>query len=497
MKRSMKDSGPIYVVRANGKTVPVDVFSDQFFARCVFDDTCQVEVQLRPSIGQENRKFIHHCEFRPRRLVPKATVHRGSMSYTIEKSSYFCVRFDAYPPLYVLADRRTPEAGRSAPGTLQAADFVTDKTGSSLQTEFLQKAIDAVPAGGVLRVEAGTYLTGSLALKSNMTLHLEEGAVLLSSLSPKDLRRSERSGYGPFALLMAESCEHVTLTGYGTIDARGVELRPKGVDGRVLTMADCRHAVVENVTLLDSPAWNTHLTNCVDTVLKNVKVISHLDVLNTDGVDLESCTNTVMQDSFIFCGDDAACLKGKGAVGSTSVHFVGNTIYSLKSALKLGSEVNNSRDISFVNNEILGCDRGMSLYIEDGAEIEDVRFIGNRFEKVVLDAKQRLIDFYTHDRKGDGKGGGQIRKVLIKDTEVDQRWPRSSTIMSFHGSFDGIHFDNFSIAGKVCETLGEADVTVENYPSWDGRKPNVRNITFSPGGQADWNPAMPQTGRSA
>lgn len=491
----MKTSGPIYVVRANGREIPVEGFSDQFFARFVFDDTCQVEVLLRPSIGQENRKFIHRCEFRPFRRVPKATVHRGAMSYTIDASAYYCVQFEEYPPLYVLADRRKP-GGRLPPeGTLHASDFVTDKTGSKLQTEALQKAIDAVPEGGALQVEAGTYLTGTLALKSNMTLHLDEGAVLLASPSPKDLRRSVKCGYGPFALIMAESCENLIVSGYGTLDARGTELRPQGVDGRVLAMADCRNVVVENLTLLDSPAWNTHLTNCVDTVLTNIKVISHLDVLNTDGVDLESCTNTVLRDSFIFCGDDAACLKGKGAVGSTGVSFIGNTIYSLKSALKLGSEVNDSRDISFEDNDILGCDRGMSLYIEDGAKIEDVRFVGNRFEKIVLDAKQRLIDFYTHDRKGDGKGGGQIRRVLIKDTEVDQPWPRSSTIMSFHGSFDGIHFDHFSIAGKVCESLGEADVLVENYPNWDGRKPNVRNITFSPGGKPDWNPAQPEPRR--
>ncbi len=491
----MKDSGPIYVVRANGKDVPVDVFSDQFFARLVFDDTCQIEVQLRPSIGEENRKFIHRCEFQPYRRVPKATVHRGTMSYTIDKSAYYCVRFDEYPPLYVIADRRKPGDHLPPGKTLKASDFVTDKTGSDLQTAALQKAIDAVPEGGALQVEAGTYLTGTLALKSNMTLHLDEGAVILGSPSPADYRRSVKTGYSPFALIMADSCENLTLSGYGILDARGTELRPKRMDGRVLALADCRNLVVEGLTMLDSPAWNTHLTNCVDAVLSNIKVISHLDVLNTDGVDLESCTNTVMQDSFIFCGDDAACLKGKGEFGSTGVRFIGNTIYTLKSALKLGSEVNDSRDISFEDNDILGCDRGMSLYIEDGATIEDVRFVGNRFEKIVLDAKQRLIDFYTHDRKGDGKGGGQIRNVLIKDTEVDQHWPRASTIMSFHGSFDGIHFDHFAIGGKVCESLGEADVIVENYPSWDGRKPNVRNITFSPDNGKAWNPAMPEPRR--
>lgn len=491
-----KDRKPIYVVYANGKEIPVEQFSDQFFAKFVFDDTCRVEVQLRPSIGEENRKFIHRCEFRPLRRVPRAKVHRGTMSYTIDNSAYHCIRFDEYPPLYVLADRRKAGDALPAEKTLRASDFVSDITGRDLQTQALQNAIDAVPEGGALHVEAGIYLTGSLALKSHMTLHLDEGAVLLGSLSPEDYRRSEKTGYSPFALVMADSCENLTLSGYGTLDARGTELRPKRVDGRVLALADCRNLVVEGLTMLDSPAWNTHLTNCVDTVLRNVKVISHLDVLNTDGVDLESCTNTVMRDSFIFCGDDAACLKGKGEFGSVGVRFIGNTIYTLKSALKLGSEVNASRDISFENNDILDCDRGMSLYIEDGAEIEDVRFVGNRFEKPVLDAKQRLIDFYTHDRKGDGKGGGQIRKVLIKDTIVDQRWPRASTIMSFHGSFDGIHFDNFSVAGKVCQSLGEADVSVENYPSWDGRKPNVRNITFSPDNGEDWNPAMPQTRRA-
>ena len=110
------------------------------------------------------------------------------------------------------------------------------------------------------------------------------------------------------------------------------------------------------------------------------------------------------------------------------------------------------------------------------------------FERPVLDARQRLIDFYTHDRNG----GGQIRGVLIKDTEVDRRWPRASTIMALCGGFDGIHFDNFIIAGKVCESLGEADVIVENYPNWDVRKPNVRNVTFSPGGRCKWHPARPE-----
>ncbi len=487
----MRDRGSIYVVRANGRDIPVELFSDQYFARIVFDDAGEIEVSLRPSIGGENRKFIHQCEFRPFRRVPRPVVNRGTLSYRVEKSAYFCIRIDDFFPLYVLADRRLAVAGDAPGRTLHASDYISDQTGRDLQTQALQQAIDAVPKGGTLRVGPGVYLTGTLALKSDMTLHLDEGAVLLGSLSPEDYRRAEHVMYAPCALVMADGCDNLRVTGNGTLDGRGTEVRAKGMDGRVLALSNCRNLLVEGLTLLDSAAWNTHLCRCENARLKHIKVISHLDVLNTDGVDIESCTNTVLEDSFIFCGDDAACLKGRGEFPSTGVRVVRNTIYTLKSALKLGSEVNDSRDIAFEHNDILGCDRGMSLYIEDGAEIENVRFVGNRFEKPVLDAKQRLIDFYTHDRKG----GGRIRNVLIKDTEVDQRWPRASTIMSFCGYFHGIRFENYSIAGKVCRSLDEADVLVENYPNWDSRKPNVRDITFVPDNGADWNPAAPQRRR--
>ena len=60
--------------------------------------------------------------------------------------------------------------------------------GKTLNTGSLQGAIDGLHArgGGVLRFPAGRYLTGSLRLKSGVTLYLEEGAVLLGSTSPYD-----------------------------------------------------------------------------------------------------------------------------------------------------------------------------------------------------------------------------------------------------------------------------------------------------------------------
>ena len=65
---------------------------------------------------------------------------------------------------------------------LQQQEIQAD--GETLNTDALQRAIDQLSAsgGGTLVFPAGTYLTGTLRLKDNITLHLEPGAVLLAEL---------------------------------------------------------------------------------------------------------------------------------------------------------------------------------------------------------------------------------------------------------------------------------------------------------------------------
>src|SRR5688500_9726292 len=87
--------------------------------------------------------------------------------------------------------------------------------GKSNDTEAIQRAIDvcASAGGGTVYVPPGDYLTGTLTLKSYVTLHLSSGATLWGS------RQSE--GYGPLHLLFARDAEHVAIEGGGTIDGQG------------------------------------------------------------------------------------------------------------------------------------------------------------------------------------------------------------------------------------------------------------------------------------
>lgn len=120
-------------------------------------------------------------------------------------------------------------------GTIAATDYNALQQGAvgdgkTLNTKSLQSAIDALHAkgGGQLYFPAGRYLTGSLQLKSNVTLYLEKEAVLLGSTSPYDYlgfstekELKVNNDHFDQALIYAEGAENIGITGEGCIDGQG------------------------------------------------------------------------------------------------------------------------------------------------------------------------------------------------------------------------------------------------------------------------------------
>ena len=101
------------------------------------------------------------------------------------------------------------------------SDGVTDNTGS------IQRAIDYISAhgGGTLHFYVGRYLTGAIQLKSNVTIHLAEAAVLVGSTNIYDYK-------GAPALIWADGAENVAVTGLGVIEGRGKALQAS-IDAQV------------------------------------------------------------------------------------------------------------------------------------------------------------------------------------------------------------------------------------------------------------------------
>src|SRR5262249_28481439 len=126
-------------------------------------------------------------------------------------------------------------------------DFGALPDGETLTTKQIQRAIDTCGTlgGGTVLIPSGNYVTGTLWLRSNLTLHLEAGATLLGSQNfdafPKWSSQWEGPGVkqGRAALICGEGLENIAITGRGTIDGRGKiwwesQLKEPGVARRPL-----------------------------------------------------------------------------------------------------------------------------------------------------------------------------------------------------------------------------------------------------------------------
>src|SRR6185312_14031401 len=252
--------------------------------------------------------------------------------------------------------------------SVSLADFGAVPGGQALCTEAFARAIDALAAqgGGRLVVPAGLWLTGPIALKSNIDLHTEPGALVQFSkdvnlyklapgaaapaagvpgVSPEGGRR--RSGLVR-GLITGENLENVAITGAGVIDGGGEAWRPVkkekttepqwkallasgGVldkDGKIwsprtgatfarphlLVLSHCRRVLLEGTTFENSPAWNLNPSFCDDVTIRHVTVLNPWYAQNGDGLDLESCRNVIIRDDRLDVGDDGLCMKsGAGA----------------------------------------------------------------------------------------------------------------------------------------------------------------------------------------
>lgn len=114
----------------------------------------------------------------------------------------------------------------AVPKTVKLTDFGAVGDGKTMNTAALQKAIDATPAGGVLEVPSGTFVSGAVNLKSNMTLKLDAGATLLGTDSVDGYQMQDNGRYN--GLLNADGVKNLRIVGQGTIDGNGWQKDAKG-----------------------------------------------------------------------------------------------------------------------------------------------------------------------------------------------------------------------------------------------------------------------------
>jgi polygalacturonase len=281
------------------------------------------------------------------------------------------------------------------------AGYGATGNGKSLDTAAIQKAIDACYAagGGTVILNHGKFLSGTIFLKSNITLRIEPGAVLLGSANIADFEVNQpgaaKATSGEVAdelgahhmghhLIYAENVDNVALEGGGAIDGQGdtffdKDLKPRPRPSPYIEFWNSRDVRIQDLTILKTPGWAIHPKNCDRVKIRGINLINNFMAINTDGIDPDSSRNVIISDSYIEAGDDCIVLKTTnrgGAVNPTENVTVTNCVLlSAASALKLGTESwGDFRHCVFSNCVIRQARTGIALLAKDGGTMEDVRF---------------------------------------------------------------------------------------------------------------------------
>ncbi len=302
--------------------------------------------------------------------------------------------------------------------------------GTTLNTISIQKAIDACyeNGGGKVVVPPGDFVTGTIVLRSDVNLYLEQGATLLGSLDTADYRiDGQRHG-----MIYAVQSTGITISGEGEINGRGSSFHlagrahmgedfdrkvtrqgeqymppepvpadgPIGFDARpgmMVVLLQCEQVAIRDVTFSDSPVWCFRIADCDDVVVSGISIRNNLLVPNSDGIHCTTSRNVRISDCDIRAGDDAIIVTGFGTqvgvsgdvntkLDYTTREFGNKTGYaenvvvtncllqSRSAGIRVGYGINPIRNCVFSNLVIHDSNRGVGVFSRDDGFIENILF---------------------------------------------------------------------------------------------------------------------------
>lgn len=386
-------------------------------------------------------------------------------------------------------------------GYISIESFGAVGDGKTLATNAINKAIETVAAkgGGTVYFPAGTYLSYSIRLKSNISLYLDQGCTLLAADSAAGGRYDEPEtgatnrfqDYGHShwhnSLIWGENLENVSILGPGTIygkglsrgfyrteswERRGIHAGPYMWDGganKTIALKLCRNVILKDFTIIYGGHFGILATGVDNLTIENIKMDT-----NRDGMDVDCCKNVRISNCTINSPyDDAICLKSSYALNEarptqnvtiTNCQVSGydlgtfyNGTYQRKQfnqvpdqegpagRIKFGTESNGGFKNITISNCVFDYCRGLALETVDGALLEDVT-ITNITMRDVVNAPF-FLRLGARLRGPAGSAAGSLRRVIISNVVAYNADAHFASIISgIPGHVvDEVQFHNISI----------------------------------------------------
>lgn len=401
-------------------------------------------------------------------------------------------------------------------------DYGAVDDNKTVNTQAIQKAINNCnkAGGGTVTLDGGVFVSGTLLLKSNVTLNVTENTVLLGSVNPNDYPVVDPfiDATGQFrgqCFIGAVDVENVAITGKGTIDGQGEMFTPENVKktikklGITINKPDFSSLIAKdskyvnndirysnrpflvrmvrskNVKLVDihltrPAAWTLHFYQCNGFEVDGIDIYSHAN-RNNDAIDIDSSINGIIKNCTIDSGDDAICFKATSPKPSKNVLVENCKLKSNWGAIKFGTEsMGDFKDITirdcFIHDTRGG---GIKILSVDGANIDNVLINNIKMKNVEMPIFICLGERGLTYRGAPEKSVGSINNITISNITATVRELKDCRITPTSGFFftgtpnhkiGAIKFENINVTLPGGGTEEDAKIIVpENeteYPEF-------------------------------
>ena len=308
-------------------------------------------------------------------------------------------------------------------------DFGAKSDGQTLNTKSINAAIQKChdQGGGTVLIPAGTFITGTIHLLSNINLHLEAGAVLSGSKDTLDYMANESplfsEGYTHYGIIYAKNARNISITGEGqihgngtwfmhdlsklndlyrldkTVTRQGLSYMKAGTisedgplyydyrPGMLFTFDHCENIHLTDIYIKDAPEWTMRIGDCDNVAIRGITINNNPLIPNNDGIHCTTSRNIRISDCNIYTGDDGIIVTGLSNKNPDMTDSIGNKtgmaenvtvtnciLSSRSSCIRIGAGEHAIRNLVFDNLVMYASDRGIGIFSRNESDIENVNF---------------------------------------------------------------------------------------------------------------------------
>jgi hypothetical protein len=349
----------LFQVTAGGQAVTLHEFGGGAFG--LFEFAKPVEVEIRAAFA------IRWADIRPLSagITPIISPDHSSLRFRLDRVVPLTVEFNGEIKRVIHLFAYGPEKDAPKPGDPNVIYF-----GPGMHNPGIIEAME----GETIYLAPGAWVKGMVRSYGTKNVTIRGRGVLdAGSLPPHGdpaLQARGRLGTPPPA-------------GYG------------GGGRNVIYLEKTEQARVEGITLFNSPQWTLYLKNATGTHIDGVRILSWSAGCTTDGIDIVSSSNTVVENVFVRSNDDCVAVKNMDNVDQSNITVRNSVFWNMPcgNGIEIGFETRSAKTekVRFDNIDIIHVERGAAISIHhgDNAVIQDIIFSDIRVE----DARHKLIDF--------------------------------------------------------------------------------------------------------